>query len=322
MLQETSLETTTIVGTPVPPIFKPTILELIPRFLQYAQFELSLAPQTIAKYKENLLYTHRDIGTIPVTDIKLENVIAVKQKMFMRGCGESRVSQIVFALKGILKFCAEVLELPVMDQTRIKPPKHHRREVIFLTKEEIEQFVNSIKIDRKWQGKIRKKAVRINGLRFRTLVEVLLGTGMRISEALSLDRGQIDYEKAEAKIIGKGNKQRTVFFNQRSLDWVKYYLEQRSDTLEPIFITSRGTRFSREDVSGLFKRYVKKSGITKHLTPHTLRHTMATHLLFNGCPINHVKEILGHDRLETTCKYYLGVDKSKAKEAHKQFLNY
>jgi hypothetical protein len=69
MLQETSLETTTIVGTPIEPIFKPTILELIPRFLQYAQFELSLAPQTIAKYKEDLLYTHRDIGTIPVTDI-------------------------------------------------------------------------------------------------------------------------------------------------------------------------------------------------------------------------------------------------------------
>jgi len=164
--------------------------------------------------------------------------------------------------------------------------------------------------------------VRINGLRFRTLVEVLLGTGMRISEALSLNRNQIDYEKAEAKIIGKGSKERVVFFNQRALDWIKYYLEQRGDTLEPVFITSRGTRFSREDVSGLFKRYVKKSGITKHLTPHTLRHTMATHLLFNGCPINHVKEILGHDRLETTCKYYLGVDKSAAKEAHKQFMNY
>ncbi len=115
MLQDNSLESMKEVGTPVPPIFKPTILELIPRFMKYAQYELSLAPQTIAKYQENLLRVNRDIGTMPITDINLESVIGLKQQMVMRGCGESRVSQIVFAIKGLLKYCAEVLELPVMD---------------------------------------------------------------------------------------------------------------------------------------------------------------------------------------------------------------
>lgn len=162
----------------------------------------------------------------------------------------------------------------------------------------------------------------MDGLRFRVLVEVLLGSGMRISEALSLNRNSIDYDKGEAKIIGKGNKERTVFFNQRSMDWVKRYLSLRTDNEPPLFITQYKTRLSKVDVPGYFKRYVKKSGITKKLTPHILRHTMATNLLFNGCPISHVKEILGHDRLETTCRYYLGLDKTKAKEAHGRFLNY
>ena len=141
-------------------------------------------------------------------------------------------------------------------------------------------------------------------------------------EALSLGRDSINFENKEAKIIGKGNKERTVFFNDRSLEWVKYWLEERKDEFEPMFVSQKGTRLNKGDINKLFIRTSKKAGITKHLTPHILRHTMATNLLFNGCPINHVKELLGHTRLETTCRYYLGIDKSKAKEAHSKFLNY
>jgi integrase/recombinase XerC len=198
--------------------------ELLPAFITYARYELSLSAQTAEKYRESLGWVVRHLGDMPVKSLDLGYVSILKQKIIGRGAGESRVSSITFALKSFLRYCKYVLELPVLDPAKIKPPKRHRREVIYFTKEEIAQFVNSIKIDRKWQGKIRKKAVHINGLRFRTLVEVLLGTGMRISEALSLNRSQIDYEKAEAKIIGKGNKERVVFFSQRALDWVKYYL--------------------------------------------------------------------------------------------------
>jgi integrase/recombinase XerD len=82
------------------------------------------------------------------------------------------------------------------------------------------------------------------------------------------------------------------------------------------------TRLDRNDIWRFFDRHRKLAKINKKLTPHILRHTVATNLVFNGCPIVHVKEILGHERLDTTCKYYLGVDKEKAKQAHKQFLNF
>lgn len=315
----------TVVGTTIKldsREYSPTISELVEGFLRHGQFDLSWSPETIRKYRECLGMIIRDIGDLPVIDIRLLQVTELKQKIIMRGAGEARVGSMVFALKSLLRYCNEVLELDVIEHTKIKPPKRHRREVLFLTNEEIEQFVSVIKIKNTWERKTKKSNVRMDGLRFRTLVEVLLGTGMRISEALSLNRDSINFENMEAKIIGKGSKERTVFFNERSLEWVRFLLEERKDDKEPLFISQKGNRWDKGEVNKLFQRYGKKAGITKKLTPHILRHTMATNLIFNGCPISHVKEILGHDRLETTCRYYLGLDKSKAKEAHGKFLSY
>ncbi|MHB8871036.1 MAG: tyrosine-type recombinase/integrase [Candidatus Doudnabacteria bacterium] len=292
------------------------ISSLLPLFVKHAQYELSFSPRTVEKYEECLRTAIRHVGDLPVEKIDLAIITDLKARIIQGGAGESRIAQIIFSIKSFLRYCSEYLELAVYDYKKIKSPKRSRREVIFLTNEEIEQFVNSIKIHDS------RKHVLMIGLRFRVLVEVLLGTGMRISEALSLNRDTVDFEKAEAKIIGKGNKERTVFFSSRSLDWVKYYLSKRKDNEEALFVTSWFSRLKTVDVSKLFRTHRKRAGIVKKLTPHILRHTVATTLLFNGCPIAHVKEILGHERMETTCRYYLGVDKRKAKEAHKVYLNF
>ena len=317
-----AVESPALLPTQQPEPSTPVMSQLIPGFLKHGQFDRCLSPETIRKYEECLRMIVRGLGDLPVGAIRLPHLTELKSQIIGRGAGESRVGSMVFALKSFLRYCKDFLELDVMDPNKIMPPKRHRREVLFLTNEEIERFVNAIKIENTWDRKSRKICVRVDGLRFRTLVEVLLGTGMRISEALSLGRDSINFEKKEAKIIGKGNKERTVFFNDRSLEWVRKWLAERKDNFEPLFVSQKGTRMNKGDINKLFIRTAQKAGITKHLTPHILRHTMATNLLFNGCPINHVKEILGHNRLETTCRYYLGIDKSKAKEAHGKFLNY
>ena len=323
---ENTLETGAFQGNSTPPAgmegLGQKFSELLPAFITHARYELSLSAQTAEKYQESLGWVVKHLGDMPIKSLDMGYVAILKQKIISRGAGESRVSSITFALKSFLRYCKDVLELSVLDPAKIKPPKRHRREVIYLTNEEIHQFINAINFEKKWQGKTRKHCIRMDGLRFRTLVEVLLGTGMRIGEALGLDRSQIDFEKREAKIVGKGGKERTVFFSERSLDWIKFYLDNRNDTAAPLFVTHSLLKWDRADISKTFKGYAKKAGITKKLTPHILRHTMATNLLFNGCPISHVKEILGHDRLETTCRYYLGLDKSKAKEAHGKYLNF
>ena len=285
--------------------------EILPDFLEYARYELNFSPQTILKYQDSLRCFIRDAGDKAVEEYEVQEFVRLKRLMMERGVSEARIASVVYAVRSFLMYCRNFLNLEVLNPKQIRPPKRFRREVVFLTKEEIEAFIGTINVEL-W-----------NGLRFRALVEVLLGTGMRIGEALSLNRRMINWEKREAKVIGKGNKERTVFFTQRSLDWLTKYLEKRNDTHEAIFVTRKPVnRLSRDDVWRFFDRHRKLAKIYKKLTPHILRHTVATNLVFNGCPIVHVKEILGHDRLDTTCKYYLGVDKEKAKKAHKDFLDF
>ena len=284
---------------------KPKLSNLVPSFLKYARYELCLADQTIKKYADALKWVQRDLGDIEVESLTPGHFIELKGKIYERGAGSSRVSTIVFAMKSFLVFCREAMNLHVLDPKELRPPKREKREVIFLANDEVKQFVDSIKIYNRSYG--RKDQIQLDGLRFRTLVEVLLGTGMRISEALSLNRESIDFEKREAKIIGKGNKERTVFFSDRSLEWIKFYLKERKDTAPALFTTRLHSRLTRADVSELFVRQTKKAGMNKGVSPRILRHTVATNLLFNGCPISHVKEILGHELLVTTCTYYLGM---------------
>jgi integrase/recombinase XerD len=207
--------------------------------------------------------------------------------------------------------------IETMDVREIHFPRIPKREVQFLTPDEIQQYVAAIPI------RTGPKSFDLKWLRFRALVEVLLGTGMRISEALSLKRSSINFQTGEATIIGKGNKKRVVFFSPRSLNWVKEYVTRRQDHGEALFTAGRhGKPLARETTHAWFRRFRTAIRFPKPVTAHMLRHTVATTLLFNGCPIGHIKEILGHDRLITTCNFYLGVDKRAAKKAHGDFLDY
>jgi site-specific recombinase XerD len=188
---------------------------------------------------------------------------------------------------------------------------------VFLTPAEVERFVEAINLTN-LDGSLCWPA-----LRFRALVEALLGSAMRIGELLSLDRAHLDLVNREAKIVGKGNKERVAFFTQRAVLWLQQYLNTRQDSHPALFVCRDGrSRLKRDDIWRPFTRYRKLSGVSKPVTPHLLRHTAATQLLFNGCPIGHIKEILGHERLETTCRYYLGLDRRAAKQAHQRYLTY
>ncbi len=204
-------------------------------------------------------------------------------------------------------------------RSRFRFPKIVRRQVVFLTPEEIERFLATIKIKNyHWPY-----GPNLLGLRFRTLVEVILGSGLRISEALSLNRGQLDRTTHEVKVMGKGRKERTAFLTDRAFRWIEQYLEARDDPHPALFVTKDGKRrLPRTDIWRFFEQHRKLSGVLKPITPHVLRHTAATQLLFNGCPIGHIKEILGHARLETSCRYYLGLDSRAAKAAHLKYLTY
>jgi integrase/recombinase XerD len=148
---------------------------------------------------------------------------------------------------------------------------------------------------------------------------------MRISECLSLDRTSVDFKTKECLVIGKGSKQRTVFFTEESISWIKQYLERRIDKNPALFVTTGKIpkRLTNQDNTRYFKRQRIIAGINKKITPHILRHCFASHLAMNGAPFTEIKNLCGHSRLETTITYYIGItDKAKAKEAHAQYLHY
>lgn len=230
------------------------------------------------------------------------------------------VAAILHALRSFLMFCREVLHLAVLDPREVRVPRIPRRAVIYLTPQEVQQYVDAIISPHEgWD------AVSPTRLRFRTLVEVLLGTGARISEVLSLNRTDISWTLKEAKIIGKGNKERTFCFTDRALLRLERYLTQRWDDDNALFVIqgeSPHRLIQRHRIKDTFAVYRMKAGLTKRVSPHILRHTRATTLLFNGCPIGHINEHLGHECLDTTSRYYLGLDQRAAKAAHQEFLRY
>jgi site-specific recombinase XerD len=290
---------------------------LVPEFLVYARVELQFADQSLLKYKDCFRQIQRMIGDRDVLSYSKDDVMQLKSRMLEKGHSVSRQVSILSALKRLLAYCRKQRNLPTLDPTEILVPKRPRRDVVFLTPAEVERFAAAINLTN-LDGSLCWPA-----LRFRALVEALLGSAMRIGELLSLDRTSLDLVNREAKIVGKGNKERVAFFTQRAVYWLQQYLATRQDGHPALFVCQGGrSRLKRDDIWRPFNRYRKVSGINKPVTPHLLRHTAATQLLFNGCPIGHIKEILGHERLETTCRYYLGLDRRAAKQAHERYLKY
>ena len=284
--------------------------ELLSKCLDYWQYDVELAEETILKYEASLKRILRDLPHIssPV-DLGIEDITELKKIMKERGVGPAGINSVVFALRKFLTYCRDIQKMPVLNPKEILRSREQKREVTYLTKDEIIAFLKTMNVN------------TMRGLRMRTLCQLLLSTGMRISEALSLNRQGIDFEKAEAVIIGKGDKQRTIYFTEECLKWIRLYLSKRNDGHSALFITSgQPRRLKRYDLSKTFSYYTKLAGLAKRVHPHILRHTFATIMINNGCDIFHVKNLLGHSDIKTTAKYYLGVDKGATKAAHEKYL--
>jgi integrase/recombinase XerD len=283
-------------------------------FLNWLQVERRFANSSIISYRSRLKCFVRDVGDIKLDEFTMEHIFKLKQILHERNNTEVFIGVCLAVIKGLLKYYHDHYSAPLqINPDLITIPKRPRREVIFLNSDEIKRFRDSI------------NTKSMCGLRFRMLVEVLLGTGMRISEALSLSRQSIDFQKKEARVIGKGNKERSVFFTDESIFWIEQYLSRRTDKHEAIFITTGKVpkRLTNQDLTRYFKRQRMIAGINKKVTPHILRHCFASHLVFNNCPFSEIKTLMGHERIDTSIRYYVGLtDKEKAREAHQKYLKY
>jgi site-specific recombinase XerD len=170
----------------------------------------------------------------------------------------------------------------------------------------------------------------MQGMRDRAILELLFSSGLRVSELAGLDRDHVNLKRREFMVRGKGQKDRPIFISQEAAHWIDVYLQQRSDNGRPLFIRYSGVRtidrsgnyqrLTVRSVQRLVSHYALLAGITKHVSPHTLRHSFATDLLMNGADLRSVQAMLGHSNISTT-QIYTHVTDPHLKSVHDRFHN-
>lgn len=289
--------------------------ELIKDFTEYLEVERGRSPKTIRNYKLYLERFAEATGDLEVDQIDINTIR--KYRLWLNRHNNSELTIItqsyhLIVVRGFLAYLSK-RDINSMSADKIELPRISRRQVTFLDYDEVVSILNVIPTE----GEI--------GLRDRAIFELLFSSGLRVSELINLDKEHVNTERREFMVRGKGQKDRPVFIGITAANRVKEYISVRKDKLAPLFLGySRGDlakddrRLTIRSVQRIVKKYAKLAGITKKVSPHTLRHSFATDLLMNGADIRSVQSMLGHSSIVTTQAYTHITDKH-LREIHEKF---
>src|SRR3989338_2736490 len=295
---------------------------LITDFLEYLELERNVSQITIRNYDHYLKRFLQFTGNIGPEAIDL-NLIR-KYRLYLSRWSDpktkkplKRITQNYFmiALRAFLRYLAR-LDIQTLSPEKVELGETEARPLKILDDTGLKSLLEA--------PDITDKA----GMRDKAILELLFSTGLRVSEAASLNRDSINLNRREFSIIGKGSKERIVFLSDSACEWLNRYLDIRKDTFKPLFIRFQGRvdpagdggamRLTPRSIERTVEKYVKALGLSVKATPHTLRHSFATDLLINGADIRSVQEMLGHTNIATT-QIYTHVTNKHLKDVHKIF---
>lgn len=295
--------------------------ELILDFIEHLEVEGGRSSKTAENYR---LYLERFVEF--TDDIQVEKItseIIRKYRLWLNRYKNENDEELaiitqsyhLIALRGFLKYLSQ-RDIESLAPNKIVLPKVSRKQVTFLHYDEVERLISGIDISSQ------------AGLRDRAIVELLFSSGLRVSELVNLNRDHVNTKRREFMVRGKGQKDRPVFISEAAAGWVDHYLDVRDDTLPPLFIsysknvesTNTGDyrRLTARSIQRLVSKYTRLAGITKHVSPHTMRHSFATDLLMNGADIRSVQSMLGHSNISTT-QVYTHVTDEHLREVYEKF---
>ena len=300
---------TSATGEPLREVADPALQ----RFLDAVWMERGLSANTLAAYRADLTALGRwleDHGSalLKATRTEILGFIAARVE------GGSRPRSTARQLSSFRRFFRYVIREGLMTEdptAQIAMPKIGRSLPKSLTEAEVDALLEAPSVNDPL------------GHRDRTMLEVLYATGLRVSELVSLKHNQINFNQGVMRVVGKGNRERLIPLGEEAMRWLRQFmqgprteilLERQTDYLFP---TRRGDRMTRQAFWHIIKRYAKKAAVEKELSPHTLRHAFATHLLNHGADLRVVQMLLGHSDLSTT-QIYTHVARERLKELHQQ----
>ena len=306
------------------------ISELVADFLESLEIEKGRSTKTVENYG---LYLARFIDLITEdfegqemikpSDITPEVLRRFRLKLnrFSDNQNKERLSALtqsyhLIALRGFFKYLAK-RGIKSLDPSLIDLPRAAKKQVTFLHFDEIERLLAEIPLDTE------------SGLRDRAIIELLFSGGLRVSELCSLNRDSINLVRREFMVRGKGKKDRPIFIDKSTAECIEDYLNMRTDTLPALFLNNSANqqipstsgdfrRLTPRSIERIVQKYTRLAGITKHVTPHTMRHSFATDLLMNGADIRSVQSLLGHANISTT-QIYTHITDPHLKEVHEKF---
>ena len=290
-------------------------------FLEYLEIEQNRSQKTIANYHHYLMRLSDYAGDIKVSEITPE--LIRKWRIWLNRLGTNTSDELqkttqnyhLIALRSFLKYCAK-RDIQALSAEKVELARTKRTQVTFLNPEELERLFSG--------PDIKNDA----GVRDRAILELLYSSGLRVSELVSLNKDHVNLKRREFMVRGKGQKDRPVFISEEASNWIQKYLDTRKDKAPALFVriggqkkvdlTGNYLRLTARSIQRMVSKYAIFAGITKQVSPHTLRHSYATDLLMNGADIRSVQSMLGHSNIATT-QIYTHITDQHLKKVHEQF---
>ncbi len=279
--------------------------EYIDKYLEYLKYQRHYSELTISSYEEDLVFFKEYIEENKVSFLDIDYAFIRKFYNYLDSCKYSKntISRRISAIRSFYKYLAREEYVSYNPFSLTKGPKKDKLLPKFLYYNELEELFNACDLSSFW------------GIRDRLLLEMLYATGMRVGELENVKLKDINLYDNFIKILGKGNKERIVYFGEYAREVLDMYLKQRDDSCEYLFINNHKNRLTSRGIRYILDKIVTKACLDTNVSPHMLRHSFATHLLNEGCDLLSVQELLGHESLRAT-QVYTHVTNDRLKDVY------
>jgi integrase/recombinase XerD len=285
---------------------------LIDQFLDAVWVEQGLSENTLSAYGSDLRIFAQWLKTRSMLEVNTADLSRFLASRYQEGIGNRSSARILSSLRRFYGYNIRENKITIDPTTLIESPHIGSPLPSSLTEEDVELLLNA-----------PETALPL-GFRDKAMLEMLYATGLRVSELVNLTLDQVSLRQGVVRVFGKGNKERLVPVGEEAMSWLENYLNESRKILlgerqcSYVFVTNRADNMTRQAFWHIIKRHAKTAGISKSLSPHTLRHAFATHLLNHGADLRVVQLLLGHSDLSTT-QIYTHIARERLKELHLKY---